>query len=79
MLMFKGSSTSTSAAQPGSSGHISGDFGSPVRNIWTEDRTIRDTEIEPSTPHHDQSQAEQEVEPIQHKAQIPHAGVHQNI
>jgi hypothetical protein len=79
MLMFKGSSTSTSAAQPGNSGQMSRDSGSPVRNIRTEVRTIRDIEIEPSTPHQDQSQAEQEVEPIQHKAQIPHPRVHQNI
>jgi hypothetical protein len=54
-LMLKGSSTSTSAAQPGNSGHTSGDSGSPVRNIRTEDRTIRVTEVEPSTPHQDQS------------------------
>jgi transposase InsO family protein len=79
MLMFKGSCTSTSAAQPGNSGQMSGDSGLPVRNIRTEDRTIWDTEIEPSTPHHDQSQAQQEVEPIQHEAQIPHPRVHQNI
>jgi hypothetical protein len=65
-LMFKGSSTSTSAVQPRNSGHMSGDSGSPVRNDRTEDKTIRVTEVEPSTPHQDQSQAEQEVEPIQH-------------
>jgi hypothetical protein len=33
VLMFKGSSTSTSAAQPGNSGNMSGDSGSPVRSI----------------------------------------------
>jgi hypothetical protein len=58
MLMLRGSSTSTSAAQPGNSGHTSGDSGSPIRNIRTMDRTIWVTEVEPSTPHQDQSQAE---------------------
>jgi hypothetical protein len=77
--MFKGSSTSTSAAQPENSGHTSGDSGSRVQNIWTEDRIIQVTEVEPSTSHQDQSQAQQEVEPIQHEAQIPHPRVHQNI
>jgi hypothetical protein len=72
MLMLRGSSTSTSAAQPENSGHMSGDSRSPIRNIRTVDRTIRVTEVEPSTPHHDQSQVEQEVEPIQHESQIPH-------
>jgi hypothetical protein len=43
------------------------------------DRTIQVTEVEPSTPHQDQSQAEQEVKPIQHEAQIPHPRIHQNI
>jgi hypothetical protein len=43
------------------------------------DRTIRVIEVEPSTPHQDQSQAEQEVEPIQHEAQVPHPRIHQNI
>jgi hypothetical protein len=75
MLMFRGSSTSTSAAQPGNSGHTSGDSGSPIRNI----RTIQITEVDPSTPHQDQSQAEEEVEPIQHKAQVPHPRIHQII
>jgi hypothetical protein len=42
-------------------------------------RTIRVTEVEPSTPHQDESQAEQEVEPIQHEAQVPHPRIHQNI
>jgi hypothetical protein len=79
MLMLRGSSTSTSAAQPGNSGHMSGDSGSPIWNIRTVDRTIRVTEDEPSTPHQDQSQAEQEVESIQHEAQIPHPRIHQNI
>jgi hypothetical protein len=79
MLMFKGSSTSTSTAQPRNSSEMFGDSGSRVRNIWTGDGTIRDTEIEPSTPHHDQSQTEQEVEPIQHETQISHPIVHQNI
>jgi hypothetical protein len=79
LLMFKGSSTSTSTANPENSGHTSGDSGSPIRNIQTEDRTIWITEVEPSTPHQDQSQAEQEVEPIEHEAQIPHPRVHQNI
>jgi hypothetical protein len=79
MLMLRGSSTSTSAAQPGNSGHTSGDSRSPIRNIRTVDRTIRATEVEPSTPHQDQSQAEQEVEPIQHEAQVPHPRIHQNI
>jgi hypothetical protein len=55
MLMLRGSSTSTSAAQPGNSGYTSGDSGSPIRNIRTIDRTIRVTEVEPSTPHQDQS------------------------
>jgi hypothetical protein len=35
VLMFKGSSTSTSAAQPRISGDMSGDSGSPVRSIRT--------------------------------------------
>jgi hypothetical protein len=43
------------------------------------DRTIRVTEDESSTPHQDQSQTEQEVEPIQHEAQIPHPRIHQII
>jgi hypothetical protein len=51
MLMLRGSSTSTSTAQPGNSGHTSGDSGSPISNIRTVDRTIRVTEVEPSTPH----------------------------
>jgi hypothetical protein len=68
MLMLRGSSTSTSAAQPGNSGHTSGDSGSLIQNIRTVDQTIRITEVEPSTPHQDQSQAEEEVEPIQHEA-----------
>jgi hypothetical protein len=79
MLMLRGSSTSTSAAQPGNSSHTSGDSGSPIRNIRTVDRTIRITEVEPSTPHQDQSQAEEEVEPIQHEAQVPHPRIHQII
>jgi hypothetical protein len=79
MLMFKGSATCTSAVQPGNSGQLSRDSGSPARNIRTGDRTIWVTEVEPSTPHQDQSQAEQEVKPIQHEAQIPHPRVHQNI
>jgi hypothetical protein len=79
MLMLRGSSTSTSAAQPGNSGYTSGDSGSPIRNIRTVDRTIRVTEVEPSTPHQDKSQAEQEVEPIQHEAQVPHPRIHHNI
>jgi hypothetical protein len=78
-LMFKGSSTSTSAAQPRNSGHMSRDSGSPVRSIRTKDRTIQVTKVELSTPHQDQSQAEQEVEPIQQETQIPHPRVHQNI
>jgi hypothetical protein len=77
--MFKGSSTSSSAAQTGYSGNMSGDSRSRVRSIRTEDRTIRVTEDEPSTPHQDQSQAEQEVEPIQHEAQVPHPRIHQII
>jgi hypothetical protein len=79
VLMFKGSSTSSSAAQPGNSGNMSGDSGSPVRSIRTENRSIRVTEDESSSPHQDQSQAEQEVEPIQHKAQVPHPRIHQII
>jgi hypothetical protein len=79
MLMLRGSSTSTSAAQPGNSGHTFGDSGSPIRNIRTVDQTIQVTEVEPSTPHQDQSQAEREVEPIQHEAQVPHPRIHQNI
>jgi hypothetical protein len=79
MLMFKGSSTSTSAVKPEISGQMSGDSGSHVRNIGTVNRTIRITEVESSTPHQDQSQAKQEVEPVQHEAQIPHPRVHQNI
>jgi hypothetical protein len=79
MLMLRGSSTSTSAAQPGNSGHTSGDSGSPIRNIWTVDRTNWVTEVEPSTPHQYESQAEQEVEPIQHEAQVPYPRIHQNI
>jgi hypothetical protein len=79
MLMLRGSSTSTSATQPGNSGHASGDSGSPIRNIRTVDRTIRVTEVEPSTPHQDESQAEQENEPIQHEAQVRHPRIHQNI
>jgi hypothetical protein len=79
MLMLRGSSTSTSAAQPGNSGHTSGYSGSPIRNIRNVDRTIRVTEVEPSTPHQDQSQDEQEVEPIQHEAQVSHLRIHQNI
>jgi hypothetical protein len=79
VLMFKGSSTSTSAAQPGNSGNMSGDSGSPVRSIRTQGRSIRVTEDEPSSPHQDQSQAEQEVEPIQHEAQVPHPRIHQII
>jgi hypothetical protein len=79
MLMLEGSSTSTSTAQPRNSGSTSGDSGSPIRNIRTVDRTIRITEVEPSTPHQDQSQAEEEVEPIQHEAQVPHPRIHQII
>jgi hypothetical protein len=79
MLMLRGSSTSTSIVQPGNSGHTSRDSGFPIQNIWTVDWTIRVTEVEPSTPHQDQSQAEQEVEPIQHEAQVPHQRIHQNI
>jgi hypothetical protein len=79
MLMLRGSSTSTSAVQPGNSGHTSGDSGSPIRNIRTVNQTIWVTEVEPSTPHQDESQAEQEVEPIQHEAQVPHPRIHQNI
>jgi hypothetical protein len=79
MLILRGSSTSTSAAQLGNSGHTSGDSGSPIRSIWTEDRTIRITEVEPSTPHQDQSQAEEEIKPIQHEAQVPHPRIHQII
>jgi hypothetical protein len=55
MLMLRGSSTSTSAAQPENFGHTSGDSGSPIRNIRTVDWTIQITEVEPSTPHQDQS------------------------
>jgi hypothetical protein len=51
MLMLRGSSSSTSAVQPGNSGHTSGDSGSPTRNIRNIDRTIRVTDVEPSTPH----------------------------
>jgi hypothetical protein len=79
VLMFKESSTSTSVAQLRNSDLTSGDSGFPVRNIRTKDRTIRVTEVEPSIPHQDQSQAEQEVEQIQHEAQIPHPRVYQNI
>jgi hypothetical protein len=79
MLMLRGSSSSTSAAQPRNSGHTSGDSGSPLQNVRTVDRTIWVTEVEPSTPHQDQSQAEQEAEPIQHEAQVPHPRIHQNI
>jgi transposase InsO family protein len=79
VLMFKRSSTSTSAAQPGNSGNMSGDSGSPVRSIRTQCRSIRVSEDEPSSPHQDQSQTEQEVEPIQHEAQIPHPRIHQII
>jgi hypothetical protein len=79
MLMLRGSSTSTFAAQPRNSGHTSGDSESPIRNIRNVNRTIRVTEVEASTPHQDESQAEQEVEPIQHEAQVPHPRIHQNI
>jgi hypothetical protein len=79
MLMLRGSSTSTSAAQSENSGHTSGDSGSPIWNIQTEGRTIRITEVEPSTSHQDQSQAEEEAEPIQHEAQVPHPRIHQII
>jgi hypothetical protein len=58
---------------------MSRDSASPVRNIRTKGWTIQVTEVEPSTPHQDKSQAKQEVEPIQHEAQIPHPRVHQNI
>jgi hypothetical protein len=78
-LMFHGPSTTTSAAHPRYSGHMSGDSGSPVRNIKTEDRTIRATDDESSSPHQDQPQAKKEVEPIQHQAPIPHPRVHQII
>jgi hypothetical protein len=44
-----------------------------------EDRTIRDTEDEPSTPLQDQPQAEKEAKPIQHQASIPHLRIHQII
>jgi hypothetical protein len=79
VLVFKRSSTSTSAAQPGNSGNTSGDSRSAVRSIRTLGRSIRATEDEPSSPHQDQSQAEQEVEPIQHEAQVPHPRIHQII
>jgi hypothetical protein len=79
MLMSRRTSTSTSAAQPGNSGHTSGDSKSSVQSIRTVDRTIRVTEVEPSTPNQDQSQAEEEVEPIQHEAQVPHPRIHQII
>jgi hypothetical protein len=79
MLMLRGSSTSTSSTQSGNSGHTSGDSRSPIRNIRTEGRTIRIMEVEPSTPHQDQSQAEEEVEPIQHEAQVPRPRIHQII
>jgi hypothetical protein len=79
ILMLRRSSTFTSAAQPGNSGHTSGDSGSPIRNIRTVDWTIRITEVEPSTPHQDQSQAEEKVEPIQHEVQVPHPRIHQII
>jgi transposase InsO family protein len=78
-LMFHGPSTTTSAAHPRYLGHMSGDFGSPVRNIRTKNRTIRATKDEPSTPHQDQPQAKKEVETIQHQASIPHPRVHQII
>jgi hypothetical protein len=78
-LMFHGPSTTTSASHPEYSGYMFGDSGSPIRNIWTEDRTIRATNDEPSTPHQDQPQGEKEVEPIQHQAPIPHPRVHQII
>jgi hypothetical protein len=55
MLMLRGSSIYTSAAQPGNSGHTFEDSGSPIRNIRTIDRTIQVIEVEPSTPHQDQS------------------------
>jgi hypothetical protein len=77
--MFKGSSTSTSAAQPGNSSNMSGDSGSPVRSIRTQGQSIRVTEDEPSSPHQDQPQAQQEVEPIQHEAQVPHPRIYQII
>jgi hypothetical protein len=54
-LMFHGPSTTTSAAHPGYSGHMSGDSRSLVRSIQTEDRTIWATGDEPSTPQQDQS------------------------
>jgi hypothetical protein len=79
MLMLRRTSTSTSTAQPGNSGNTYGDSGSPIRSIRTVDRTIRVTEVEPSTPHQDQSQAEEEVEPVQHEAQVPHPRIHQII
>jgi hypothetical protein len=43
------------------------------------DRTIRVIEVEPSTPHQDQSLAKQEVEPIQHEAQVSHPRIHHII
>jgi hypothetical protein len=58
---------------------MSGDSGYPVRSIRTKDRSIRVTKDEPSSPHQDQSQAEQKVEPIQHEAQVPHPRIHQII
>jgi hypothetical protein len=75
-LMFHGPSTTTSAAHPGYSRHMSRDSESHIR---TGDRTIRATADEPSTSHQDQPQAEKEVEPIQHQAPNPHPRVHQII
>ena len=52
---------------------------SPVRSIRTEGQTIRATEVEPPSPHQDQSQAEEEGEPIQQQARVPHPRVCQSI
>ena len=56
-----------------------GDSGLRDRSIWTPGRSIRATEVETSTPHQDQFQADIDAEPVQHQASIPHPRVHHII
>ena len=78
-LIFQGTSTSTSAAQPKNSGCEAGDSGHHDRSIRIPSRSIRATQTETTTQHQDKSQDDIEAEPIQRQSSIPHRRVHHII
>ena len=63
-MVFPCPSRTHSAAHSGNSENQAGDFRSQVRTTQLEDRSIRDMDQEPSSPHQDPLQVEEEAQQV---------------